>query len=192
MGAGPIGLAVVLWARQYAVGDIMVSDPVGSRRLLAIRLGATAVVDPTAESLTEACARELGGSAEVVIECVGRPGVLQAAVEVIAPYGRLVLVGLHFESETMALFQLLSKDITIKCRYDQMSQLYCQAGLQAHLAPARTGTARSAAADHAQLEPRRTPRHRACCANAQRVRQGAHLAVAELAHIARRRGNTQP
>ena len=62
IGAGPIGLAVVLWARQYAVGDILVSDPVRSRQSLALELGATAVVDPTRESLTEACpARELGG-----------------------------------------------------------------------------------------------------------------------------------
>jgi (R,R)-butanediol dehydrogenase/meso-butanediol dehydrogenase/diacetyl reductase len=114
IGAGPIGLAVVLWARQYAVGDILVSDPVRSRQSLALQLGATAVVDPTRESLTEACARELGGLPEAVIECVGRPGLLQSAAEVVAPYGRLILAGLHFESDTIARFEPLMKEITIK------------------------------------------------------------------------------
>lgn len=114
LGAGPIGLAIVLWARQQGISEIVVSDPVASRRKLAQMLGATRVADPVTEDLAALCARELGGAPEVVIECAGRPGLLADAIALVAPYGRVVLAGLHFEEERFMRFPPLLKEISIE------------------------------------------------------------------------------
>jgi (R,R)-butanediol dehydrogenase/meso-butanediol dehydrogenase/diacetyl reductase len=114
IGAGPIGLAVVLWARQQGVGDILVSEPVASRRELALEMGATAATDPATETLVDASQRELGRLPEVVIECAGLPGLLDAAVQAVAPFGRLVVAGLHLKREEFYRFDALMKEITME------------------------------------------------------------------------------
>src|SRR5215204_5254968 len=79
MGAGPVGLAVALWARTMGAADIVVSDPAPSRRALAEQVGATATVDPLAVPLVDFCNDSIGGPPEVVIECAGRPGTFDEA-----------------------------------------------------------------------------------------------------------------
>src|SRR3954453_20949112 len=61
MGGGPIGLAVTLWARAMGVATIVVSDPVESRRNLALQMGATHAVDPLTQDLAEFFLAETGG-----------------------------------------------------------------------------------------------------------------------------------
>ena len=95
MGAGPVGLAVALWARTMGAADIVVSDPAPSRRALAEQVGATATVDPLAVPLVDFCNDSIGGPPEVVIECAGRPGTFDEAATVVAHGGRIVIAGMH-------------------------------------------------------------------------------------------------
>lgn len=99
LGAGPIGLGVTMWARASGAGLIAVSDPVETRRQLALHLGATHAVDPAVEDLEQFAAHELDGSPEVVIECAGRPGLFAAATSVVAGGGRVVVAGMHMGTE---------------------------------------------------------------------------------------------
>ena len=85
MGAGPIGLASILWARHLGARKITVSDPIAQRRELAGKLGADRGIDPDAEKLT--------GRYQVVIECVGIPGMIGAAIRATTLHGRVVLTG---------------------------------------------------------------------------------------------------
>lgn len=91
IGAGPVGLATLLWASRLGVGELVVSDPLASRREAAGGYGATAVVDPTTE--------ELGGPFDVVIECVGARGMVATALDVVAPRGRVVIAGVCVEED---------------------------------------------------------------------------------------------
>src|SRR6185369_6152415 len=50
-GAGGIGISIVQGARVAGATKIIVSDPVGPRREMARRFGATDVVDPTSDDL---------------------------------------------------------------------------------------------------------------------------------------------
>ncbi|MES2258388.1 MAG: alcohol dehydrogenase catalytic domain-containing protein [Pseudomonadota bacterium] len=113
LGGGPVGLASVLWARAQGVSDIIVSDPVESRRRLALQLGATAVVDPLQDDLSSFCLRELKRLPETVVECVGRPGSIDLATAIAARGGRVVISGLHKASEPVNRAVPFMKDLAI-------------------------------------------------------------------------------
>src|SRR3954447_14616512 len=72
VGAGPIGLMATAVPRHAGARYVVVSEPNAVRRELATRLGATHVVDPTAESLEDVQA-ELGmvEGFDVVLEMSG-------------------------------------------------------------------------------------------------------------------------
>jgi len=51
-GAGPLGLSAVQGARIMGAGQIIVVEPIRARRELALKLGATTVIDPNVETNT--------------------------------------------------------------------------------------------------------------------------------------------
>lgn len=113
LGAGPVGLAVALWAHALGARQVVVSDPVANRRALAETVGAVAV-DPTGQNLAEAFAAATGGPPRVVVECVGRPGVIQQATEIAAPDGHLTLVGACTAPDTFSPIVATSKELTLR------------------------------------------------------------------------------
>jgi (R,R)-butanediol dehydrogenase/meso-butanediol dehydrogenase/diacetyl reductase len=93
IGAGPIGLAILLWARQLGAGEVIVSERAPGRRALAERLGATRVVDPEQEDLAAVLARSAPDGADVVFEAVGARGLIQQCLERVRFRGRVVVAG---------------------------------------------------------------------------------------------------
>jgi S-(hydroxymethyl)glutathione dehydrogenase/alcohol dehydrogenase len=57
LGAGPLGLSAVQGARIQGASQIIVVEPVPYRRDLAMKVGATAVLDPNAFSMNDLIAR---------------------------------------------------------------------------------------------------------------------------------------
>ncbi len=106
IGAGPVGLAVSTWARRLGAGDIVVSDPVAARREAAPRFGATTVVDPTSD--------ELGHGFDVVFECVGAPGLVDVAIGVIRPRGRVVVAGVCLAPDRLSPGAPLMQEATLR------------------------------------------------------------------------------
>jgi 2-desacetyl-2-hydroxyethyl bacteriochlorophyllide A dehydrogenase len=95
VGGGPAGQMTLLAARAAGVGPIVVSDPIESRRELAVRHGAEFVVDPSSSDLV-AVAREHthGEGPDVVIEIAGTPPAVTDAVHLPRKGGTLVLAGI--------------------------------------------------------------------------------------------------
>lgn len=93
IGAGPIGLATTAFARRAGSRDVVVSEIDPRRRERALRMGASAVVDPGSGPIAAAFKELTGGPPEVVFECVGVPGVLAQCIDVAAVRGRIVVVG---------------------------------------------------------------------------------------------------
>jgi 2-desacetyl-2-hydroxyethyl bacteriochlorophyllide A dehydrogenase len=106
IGAGPVGLAVSTWARRLGAGDIVISDPLEARRDAAARFGATAAVDPTAD--------DLGRDYDVVFECVGAPGLVDVAVGLIRPRGRIVVAGVCLGPDQLAPGAALMREATLR------------------------------------------------------------------------------
>ena len=107
LGAGGVGLSVVLGARRAGAGPIVVVDPAPDRRAKAMEIGATHGVAPEDGLMTVRAATD-GLGADWTFECVGASDVQRAALECARPGGRCVLVGLapmgtSFELDTAAL-----------------------------------------------------------------------------------------
>lgn len=92
-GAGAVGLAAIMAARNTPATAIVAVDLHDSRLDLATKYGATAVVngrDPEADAnILEAC----GGRVDYAIECTGVIGVLEQAIRLIGMLGTVILVG---------------------------------------------------------------------------------------------------
>ncbi|MCB0970036.1 MAG: zinc-binding dehydrogenase [Acidimicrobiales bacterium] len=111
VGGGPIGQAILAWLRHLGVEDVTLSDPVADRRVLALELGATAAFDPTDElALLEAV---LAG-ADVVFECVGRPGMIAGAMDLAAVDGRVVVVGVCAAADVIVPYTGLRKELDVR------------------------------------------------------------------------------
>ncbi len=114
LGAGPIGLATTAWARALGAGPIVVSDPVDPRRALATRLGADAVVDPDDGDVAAVCAEILGGAPPVVLECSGRPGLIDRAMRLAAVDGRVGVVGACMAQDRLYPSTGLTKELDVR------------------------------------------------------------------------------
>jgi (R,R)-butanediol dehydrogenase/meso-butanediol dehydrogenase/diacetyl reductase len=114
LGAGPIGLAAVAWAVSMGVEAVAVSEPSALRRDLARRLGATATFDPTEGPVAAGVFEATGGGPTVVIECSGRPGLIEQALEMTAVDGRVVVVGICLQDDTIFPFWGISKEIDVR------------------------------------------------------------------------------
>jgi (R,R)-butanediol dehydrogenase/meso-butanediol dehydrogenase/diacetyl reductase len=101
LGAGPIGLAVATWARQLGAAEVVVADHLPSRLALARAFGATAAIDGADDgalaTITEVC----DGPPHVVVECVGRPGMLQQCLQHVRRRGRIVVAGACMAPDTV-------------------------------------------------------------------------------------------
>jgi 2-desacetyl-2-hydroxyethyl bacteriochlorophyllide A dehydrogenase len=105
IGGGPVGLTTARWARALGAGDVVVSDPLAARRELSGLLGATAALDPAID--------ELGQDFDVVIDCAGKPGLLDTCVAAASTKGRVVVAGACSEPDPYIPIRALLKELTI-------------------------------------------------------------------------------
>ena len=89
IGLGSMGQMLVALARALGAGPIVAADFVASRRAKALELGASAAVDPAAESLPDALRAANGGRlADVVIVGPGDVRAMQQGLQATASGGR--------------------------------------------------------------------------------------------------------
>ena len=126
VGAGAIGLLTLLVARRGGANHLIVSDPDPARRALAHRLGATDVVDPTADDLT-AVVRHLteGRGADRVLEAVGAAPTIEAAIDAVRPGGMVVVIGVAPTAAEVRLrpHDLFAREATIHFSYIRAFEL---------------------------------------------------------------------
>lgn len=117
MGAGPVGLACAMWARYFGMRDVVVSDYVPERLVMAERMGATATVDAGKQDVVGTFKREAGKRPDVVIECVGLPGTQQLAMDYAPMGGRIVILGVCMAQDRFTPVKALTKELTISYAY---------------------------------------------------------------------------
>jgi (R,R)-butanediol dehydrogenase/meso-butanediol dehydrogenase/diacetyl reductase len=113
VGAGPIGLAIALWARHFGASEVVVSETDAGRRVLAERVGATAVIDPGREPLAQRVAALLPDGPEVVFEAAGAPGLVQQALDLARFRGRVVVAGVGFAPEPIRPLDAMQKEASL-------------------------------------------------------------------------------
>jgi aryl-alcohol dehydrogenase len=91
--AGPVGMAGVMAAKSVGATTIIVSDPLESRRAMAIELGATHVIDPSKGAVDEQVRAIVPGGVDRVLDSSGIVTAIEAAVRALGSRGRLAMVG---------------------------------------------------------------------------------------------------
>ncbi len=95
LGAGPIGLLLLMLTRLSGAAKIVVSEPNKARRDMAAQFGADLVVNPNEDDLSKESRKAFSGrEADVVIEAVGRKETTEQSFILARPGGRVCIVGL--------------------------------------------------------------------------------------------------
>jgi (R,R)-butanediol dehydrogenase/meso-butanediol dehydrogenase/diacetyl reductase len=113
VGGGPVGLAVAVWARHLGVGEVVVSEPAAARRTTAEQFGVS-TIDPTAEDLGGAFRALTGRAPSAIVECVGRPGVLDSIMGAAGDDARITVAGLCTQPDTVFHLTALLKGLTLR------------------------------------------------------------------------------
>ena len=118
VGAGPIGLMAAAVARHAGARFVVVSEPNPFRRALALRMGATHVVDPRAQPLAD-IQRELGmvEGFDVVLEMSGNAAALRDALGSMAHGGGMAILGIPTEEIPIDISQVVFNQLTLRGIY---------------------------------------------------------------------------
>lgn len=96
-GCGGLGVSAVQLARALGAREVFAVDLAPDKLALARTLGAVPIDARDGDPVAAIRAATGGEGVDVTLEFVGRPATMQAAVRVLAPQGRAVLVGLSSE-----------------------------------------------------------------------------------------------
>ncbi|MGA9725330.1 MAG: alcohol dehydrogenase catalytic domain-containing protein [Candidatus Binatus sp.] len=113
MGAGPIGLSTLIWAKAKGASAVVVSELAPGRTELAMKLGADAVVNPTEDDPSEAVKAITGRQPEIVFECIGVKSTLGAAIGMVGRHGQVVVIGVCMEADSIYPLTCVMKEVQI-------------------------------------------------------------------------------
>lgn len=112
IGAGPIGLFVLLAAR-HAGARVVVADLLDSKRSRAERLGAVGSFDPTAPGAVDTALGLLGGPAAVVFDCVAIQSSVAQAVDLVDKGGAIMIVGVAAGATPVPLDLIQDRELAL-------------------------------------------------------------------------------
>lgn len=94
LGAGPIGLSVLIAALAAGGGAAYVTEPIAERRRVAEEMGAAWTADPYSTDALENLAAREPLLLDTVFECAGQQEALDMGVRMLRPGGTLLIVGI--------------------------------------------------------------------------------------------------
>lgn len=114
VGAGPVGLAVIMTAGLYGASRIIAIDLDDNRLQLAKTFGATDAVNSGAPDWRDRVMGMTDGfGVDVAVEAVGIPLTFDMCASLIRPGGGVANVGVHGKPVELKLQELWIKDVTI-------------------------------------------------------------------------------
>lgn len=117
VGAGPVGLAVLLTSQLYSPSEIIMIDVDDNRLEVAKRFGATKTINSSDGKATRRVMElTLNRGVNVAIEAVGIPATFDLCQEIVAPGGHIANVGVHGKSVNLKLEKLWDHNITLTTR----------------------------------------------------------------------------
>jgi threonine dehydrogenase-like Zn-dependent dehydrogenase len=93
LGAGTIGLFTLAVLRAHGAGKVISTDPNPRKRQRATALGANATIDARSPDVAEQVRKALGGSADIVFDCVAVQASMDQAIAIADKGGTVVVVG---------------------------------------------------------------------------------------------------
>jgi Zn-dependent alcohol dehydrogenase len=102
-GAGGVGLSVIMGARLADAATIVAVEPVGSRRALALELGATLALDGRDPAVAQALLDYSHGGVDYAFVAAGLASLVELAFSVTRPGGMIVAIGLPPDGSVVSL-----------------------------------------------------------------------------------------
>lgn len=100
-GGGAVGLSAVMGGVIAGCRSIMVIEPRGERRALALELGANHALDPKDGEMVEAVRAIEPGGVDYVFDTSGVTAIVQSSLGMLAPNGTIGLVGVPGDLEAV-------------------------------------------------------------------------------------------
>jgi alcohol dehydrogenase len=114
IGAGPVGMSVLLTAQFYSPGRIVMIDMDPARLELAKQFGATDTIQVGAEDPVAKILEMTGGlGVDVAIEAVGVPATFDICQKIVSAGGNIANVGVHGTPVQLHIEELWIKNINI-------------------------------------------------------------------------------
>ncbi len=103
LGAGTIGLFTLAVLRAHQAGQVVVTDPLAEKRARAAALGADQTIDASRSDVSEQVRQALGGSADIVFDCVAIQSSINQAIAIADKGGTVMVVGVPAREVTVPL-----------------------------------------------------------------------------------------
>lgn len=130
LGAGPIGISVMLSAVHYGAAKIYMTDVLNERLSLAITMGANWTGNPEQEDIVSEILKREALQLDTVFECCGKQEALEQAIRLLKPGGKLVIVGVPaFENWIIGTDEMRKKELCIQNVRRQNKSLETTLGL---------------------------------------------------------------
>jgi L-iditol 2-dehydrogenase len=94
LGAGPIGLSVLLPAKAQGVDRVYVTDKIDARLAIATRAGADWAGNPDTQDVVAEITQREPQLLDAVFECSGQQEAMDQAIQLLKPGGKLLLIGI--------------------------------------------------------------------------------------------------
>ena len=116
LGAGPIGLSVLLPAKAQGVGRVYMTDKIEARLQLARRAGADWAGNVRTDDVVAEISRREPELLDAVFECSGEQDAMDQGVQLLKPGGKLLLIGIPGAQNRVSfdINQLRRKEICIQ------------------------------------------------------------------------------
>jgi len=117
VGAGPIGLAILLTAQFYSPAAIFMIDLDDKRLAVAKKFGATTLINSTdGKAALRVMELTEGAGVDVAIEAVGLPATFAICQGIVAAGGRIANVGVHGKPVELHMEKLWDRNISLTTR----------------------------------------------------------------------------
>jgi 2-desacetyl-2-hydroxyethyl bacteriochlorophyllide A dehydrogenase len=103
LGAGTIGLLTLAVLRAHQAGRVVSTDPLPAKRARAVALGADATIDAGSPDVAGQVRQALGGSADIVFDCVSVQSSIDQAIAIADKGGTVMVVGVPARDVTVPL-----------------------------------------------------------------------------------------
>ena len=132
LGAGTIGLLTLAVLRAHGAGRVVSTDPNPAKRARAGALGADPAIDARTPDVAGQVRRALGGSADIVFDCVAIQSSVDQAIAIADKGGTVMVVGVPAREVTVPLPIVQDHQIRIQGSATYLPEDYAEsAGLLA-------------------------------------------------------------
>ena len=117
VGAGPVGMSVLLTAQFYSPAEIIMIDTDENRLEQAKSFGATSVINNSdSKAVEKVMLATKNRGVDVAIEAIGLPATFDICQSIVAPGGHIANIGVHGKPVQLAMEKLWDRNITLTTR----------------------------------------------------------------------------